>query len=202
MKKWVLAAAAAVGLAGGANAAVITLESVTANGPDDFTFEYQGTLGPDEGVRAGDRLVIRDFRGYIAGSIFGGGPNLIATTELVSGDPLTPGFDDDASIVNLVFTYTGPDFRTSGGPFAPFNFDGLGARSTFGNTRADAMFTLTTKNNPDGQPGGTGTPIFTLGQVSVPNAIPEPASWAMMIGGFAMAGAAMRRRARMTQVTA
>ncbi len=29
----------------------------------------------------------------------------------------------------------------------------------------------------------------------VGNAVPEPASWAMMIGGFALAGAAMRRRA-------
>jgi hypothetical protein len=29
-----------------------------------------------------------------------------------------------------------------------------------------------------------------------PAAVPEPASWAMMIGGLAMAGAAMRRRTR------
>ncbi len=27
-------------------------------------------------------------------------------------------------------------------------------------------------------------------------AVPEPATWALMIGGFAFAGAAMRRRAR------
>lgn len=30
---------------------------------------------------------------------------------------------------------------------------------------------------------------------SVSGAVPEPATWAMMIGGFALAGAAMRRRA-------
>jgi hypothetical protein len=201
MKKWVLAAAAAMGLAGGANAAVITLESVTGSS-GDFTFNYQGTLGPDEGVRSGDRLVIRDFAGYIDGSIFGGGANITRSVEFVSSDPVTPGFTDDPNLINLVFTYTGPDFRTSGGPLSPFNFNGLGARSTFGLLRADAFFTLTTKNNPDGQPGGTGTPVFTLGQVSVPTAIPEPATWAMMIGGFAMAGSAMRRRARLTQVTA
>jgi hypothetical protein len=201
MKKWVLAAAAAVGLAGGANAAVITLESVTGSS-GNFTFNYQGTLGPDEGLRSGDRLIIRDFAGYIDGSIFGAGPNLATSVEFVSSDPVTPGFNDDPNLVNLVFTYTGPDFRASGGPFAPFNFSGIGARSTFGLQRADAFFTLTTKNNPDGQPGGTGTPVFTLGQVSVPTGIPEPASWALMIGGFGMAGAAMRRRVRMTQVTA
>jgi hypothetical protein len=33
-----------------------------------------------------------------------------------------------------------------------------------------------------------------LGQFSVNAAVPEPASWAMMIGGFALAGAALRRR--------
>jgi hypothetical protein len=201
MKKWVLAAAAAVGLAGSANAAVLTLEAITTNGPNDFTFRYQGTLGPDEGVRTGDRLIIRDFAGYIDGSI--SAPGAVTTsTEFVSTDPLTPGFDDDASLVNLVFTYNGPDFRTSGGPFPSFNFNGLTARSTFGFTTADAFFTLTTKNNPDNQPGGSGTPVFTLGQVSVPNAVPEPATWAMMIGGFGLAGAAMRRRATATQVTA
>ncbi len=29
---------------------------------------------------------------------------------------------------------------------------------------------------------------------ALPGAVPEPATWAMMIGGFALAGAAMRRR--------
>lgn len=201
MKKWVLAATAAIGLAGSANAAVITLESVTDNGPNGFTFRYQGTLGPDEGVRSGDRLVIYDFAGYIDGSIMAPG-SVQTTTELTSSDPVTPGFSDDPTLVNLVFTYTGADFRASGGPFAPFNFNGLSARSTFGGTIADAFFTLTTKNNPDGAPGGSGTPVFTLGSVTVPNAIPEPATWAMMLGGFGLAGAAMRRRARVAQVTA
>jgi hypothetical protein len=202
MKKWVLAAAAAVGLAGSANAAVITLQSTTNNGPNDTTFRYQGTLGPDEGLRSGDRLIIYDFRGYIAGSIFSPSATVITSTENSSGDPVTPGFNDDPNIVNLVFTYTGPDFRNENGPFAPLDFNGLGARSTFRNLGVDAFFTLTTKNNPNGQPGGSNTPVFTLGNVTVPNAVPEPASWAMMLGGFGLLGAATRRRARATQVTA
>lgn len=202
MKKWVLAAVAAIGLAGPASAAVITLESVTNNGSGNNRFTYQGTLGPDEGVRSGDRLVIFDFAGYIAGSIFSPSANLVATTELTSGDPVTPGFDDNPGIVNLVFTYVGPDFRDEGGPFGPFNFNGLGASSTFSGRGVDAFFTLTTKNNPDGAPGGTGTKVFTLGQVTVPNAIPEPASWAMMLGGFGLLGAAVRRRNSVVRVTA
>jgi hypothetical protein len=32
-------------------------------------------------------------------------------------------------------------------------------------------------------------------------AVPEPATWAMMIGGFGMVGAAMRRRKAQVRVT-
>jgi hypothetical protein len=35
-----------------------------------------------------------------------------------------------------------------------------------------------------------------LGSFVIPNAVPEPASWAMMIAGFALAGGALRRRTR------
>ena len=39
----------------------------------------------------------------------------------------------------------------------------------------------------------TGNEPVTLGMLS--SAVPEPATWGLMIGGFALAGAAMRRRA-------
>ena len=70
LKTWILAAAAVFGAAGSANAAVVTLETVSTNGANDYTFSYRGTLGPDEGLRSGDRLIIYDFAGYIAGSVF------------------------------------------------------------------------------------------------------------------------------------
>jgi hypothetical protein len=200
MKKlrFVMAAAAAA-MAVPASAAVMTLTSVTANGANDFSFTYQGTLGPDEGVRSGDRLIIYDFNGYIDGSIFTPGANVVGTTELTSSSGLVaPGFNDDPNVVNLVFTYVGADFRNTGGPFSPFDFDGLGARSTFAGKIADAFFTLTTKNNPDGLPGGSNTAIYTLGAVTVPAVlpVPEPSTWALMLGGFGLAGCALRRRDR------
>ena len=40
---------------------------------------------------------------------------------------------------------------------------------------------------------GTSANIDNL-VVNVAAAVPEPASWAMMVGGFGMLGAAMRRR--------
>lgn len=209
MKKLLLAAAAAVGLAGGANAAVITLEGVSANGPNDFTFTYESTLGPDEGVRSGDRFVIFDFAGYIDGSVTSASPLLTASSELTSPTAImTPGFTDDAGVANLVFTYNGPDFRTTGGPFAPFDFNGLSARSTLGGRAPDGFFAMTTKNNPNGAPGGANTPVYTMGAVTVPGsgnfpgAIPEPATWAMMLGGFGLLGGAVRRRNRAASVTA
>lgn len=206
MKTILLAAVAALSLAAPASAAVLTLQGVTNNGPSDFTFTYRGTLGPDEGLRSGDRLIIYDFAGYVPGSISAdGNANVAVSTEFTSpGGFVTPGFNDDPSLVNLVFTYTGPDFRNTGGPFAPFDFAGLSARSTFGGLGLDAFFTLTTKNNPDGVPGGSNTAVFTLGQVTVPvaAAVPEPATWAMMLGGFGLIGAATRRSSRMARVAA
>ena len=205
MRKSIIAAAAILGMASAAQAGVITLQSLVANGPSDFTFTYQGTLGPDEGVVSGDRLIIYDFRGYIADSIFSDIATVTATTELTSPSGIvTPGFDDDPGIINLVFTYVGPPFRASGGPLAPFDFDGLGARSTFGGTISDAFFGLSTKNNPDGIPGGSGTKIFSLGEVAVPNqqAIPEPATWAMMLGGFGLIGMVARRGRRPHRLSA
>jgi hypothetical protein len=191
MKKWVLAAAAAVGLAGAADAAVVTLQGVTANGANDFTFNYQGTLGPDEGLRSGDRLVIFDFAGYIDGSIFAGLPQVVASTEAVSSSVfLAPGQSDDPNLVNLVFTYNGPDFQVEDGPFAPVSFNELGARSVYGQTAFDAFFALTTKNNP---PPEATTATAQIGVVQVP-AVPEPETWAMMIAGFGLAGMAARRR--------
>jgi len=200
MMKRALAAVAALGLAGTAQAAVVTLQGITPSGPSSSTFNYQATLNTDEGLRTGDRIVIFDFAGYVNGSIFSNSTRLTTSIENVSPTALvTPGFNDDAALPNLVFTYTGPNFRSTG-PLAPFNFS-IGASSIFGQAVVDAFFSLTTKNNPSRE---RGSKIFTLGTTMVPGGavVPEPASWALMIGGLGLAGAAMRRRARAPRVLA
>ncbi len=44
--------------------------------------------------------------------------------------------------------------------------------------------------------------MFVIAPKSVPGAVPEPATWAMMIGGFAIAGASLRRRAAVAKAVA
>jgi hypothetical protein len=181
-------ATAMLAVAGSATAAVVTLQSIVGSG-SNFTFRYQATLGPDEGVRSGDRFTIFDFGGYVPGSVSSSG-NIVGTTELTSGGLIDPGQSDDPMLANLVFTYVGPDFRSEGGPFAPFDFNSLTARSIFGTTRLDAFTTVTTKNNPA---AAANTTLITLGITDVAGAVPEPATWGMLLMGFGFVGAFARR---------
>jgi len=192
MKKWVFAAAAAMGLAGAADAAVITLQDVSADG-DSFRFGYQATLGPDEGLETGQSFYVFDFFGYVDGSGFAP-DNFTVATEAESGVVMLPSRTDSAELANLVFTYNGPTIRAEDGPLDALNLGRFGALSTVAQTTVGSFTTYALKNNP---PEAAGTPTIQVGLVQVP-AVPEPASWAMMIGGFGLIGAAMRRRSTAT----
>lgn len=197
MKPLVLAAVAAVALTGPAHASIIPiLGSVTADG-SDFKFNYTGRLEGTEGVKAGNQLVIVDFAGYVPGSVFSTLADVSASTSasLPAGLLLAPGVLDSAAIPDLVFTYTGADFHTTGGPYPGWtDFSGIGALSTIGTVQGGSYSSVTVKNFPQLE----GSPVFTEGQVNVPGigAVPEPATWAMMLLGFAGLGGLLRRRAR------
>jgi hypothetical protein len=194
MKLFALAAVTAVVLSGAAQASVIpVLSSVTPDG-SNFLYSYTGELATDQGVTNGSKLVIIDFAGYVAGSVHSPYSTVTASVQntLPAGMLLDPGFSDNASIPDLVFTYTGPDYRTSGGPYPTLtDFSGLTAESTFRNITMGSFSALAVKN--DGNEAGT--PAYNVGQISVPlGPVPEPSSWALMLAGFFGLGMVLRRR--------
>ena len=51
-------------------------------------------------------------------------------------------------------------------------------------------------------PGGDGNDYVGNFRIDATGAVPEPAAWGLMLAGFAMVGASMRRRSRMPTITA
>ena len=76
--------------------------------------------------------------------------------------------------------------------------NGVEGTTTFWSVAGDfrQSFTLTGNLNLAGGPFASNENNNV--QLLVGNAVPEPATWAMMIGGFGLVGAAMRRRAKVT----
>lgn len=67
-------------------------------------------------------------------------------------------------------------------------FTPLGSIASLGDTPASLTFSFT-------QTGGAGSAVSGSFSFAAPPAvIPEPATWGMLIGGFGLTGAAMRRR--------
>lgn len=202
MRTVLLAAAAVIALAQTAHASVIpTEDGVTPDG-SDFKFEYTAQLAGDQGLTTGDKLVIVDFAGYVAGSIKSVDPHFTASVSntLPAGMVLPDGVTDNASIPDLIVSYTGPNLHTTGGPYPGLtDFDGISALSTFGGVTTGYFSATAIKN--DGVE--VGTTAFNTGNVGVPgpmSAVPEPASWALMILGFLGLGSALRLRRGRTLV--
>ena len=106
-----------------------------------------------------------------------GGPTSILTLKTLSGFPGAPSLVGNFANVTSISYGTSiagnAGFTTYSLSFSPVTAGSL--QLSFGTTSADNVGPL-------------------LDNVSVSQAVPEPATWAMMIGGFALAGAAMRRR--------
>lgn len=187
---------AAASAATPASAIVIFLSGAPTAVPGGYEFSYQGNFSNDEGIQTGSTLVIFDFAGYVAGSIFSPYADISATTEFVSSDvPVSPDFTDDPNLYNLRFTYSGATTLD----MSNIDFAGLTARSVLGGVTHDGFSAVTVK--VDGNE--IGTKVYSIGQVGVPTGVPEPAAWTMMLGGFGLVGAAARRRnRRMSFVTA
>ena len=187
---WV-AAVAVIGFASAAEANITpVLTGVTAEG-SNYRYTYQVTLDSDQGLINGSKVSIFDFAGF-AGGLTSSNLNFVPGTELFTLGQLTPpAFSDDPTILNLTLTWLGAAFHNTGGPFPETQFT-LSALSRFNTSRLDGFSSTAVKNN--GMSVGLRTD--NVGPIAVPFAagVPEPATWGLMIGGFGMAGVALRRR--------
>lgn len=101
-----------------------------------------------------------------------------AIWEVVSGRNVTSG---NSGINNLITNFSGADYRDY--------FD-----ASYGAVRS--RITLWTPKAPYVYPSKYGKQSFAIA------AVPEPATWVMMIGGFAAAGAMLRRSRRQVSLRA
>lgn len=134
------------------------------------------------------------------GDYFGGGPVTIKTgggaeVNTIFGQPTTNFIDRGVvtfgpSMQYAAFSTETPIRFTNGDNF-------IGLRTVAPNGDAFYGFAFST-NNVLNTIGFENVANTTITATSAAGAVPEPATWAMMIGGFAMAGVAMRRRARTT----
>lgn len=167
---------------------------------DRFAYNYSATLASDQALTVGSYFTLYDFVGFAG---FGMVPmNWTGTTALLGRTPSQTLPNDDATILNITFTYSGPDFNfnsTSQQELGNFVVFGSGDAVRFDDYTSEALL----NNGPT-----IGTPVQTIGQNAVgvsdggggdPNpAVPEPATWATMLVGLGLVGSVMRRRGKRT----
>jgi len=206
------AAMLALSLAGASRAAVIfdngpaigggfeATESLVA---DDFRFDDTTTVGGAGVFMDGQ---IDHWTGgfqYSIYSVVNGAPGTVLTSGDVTTQPVDQGPVDTQEIFLFQFDFVTPFVAQAGQSY----YLAIHARSDFRDN--DGIFwaftnlngSLGTQFQQNGQgdfiPVGGDMAFFLTGA-----AVPEPASWALMLGGFGLAGAGLRaRRQRLAVAT-
>ena len=196
MKKILLATVAIASLSSGANALTLIRADVTGPTGTIWTTGQTGnytlflqTPGLGDFINPNDEAVNL------------GVANSGTTRVLLAGEGFTPGTTSDSDpFYNLTLSFdTG---QTLTGTYTPMSntFNG-GTSIVSGNTTYSLIefsyrrFLGDTVQANRATPGGDGNDYngnFRINAVA--GAVPEPATWAMMIGGFGMMGVAARRR--------
>ncbi len=188
-----------------ANASIIpTLSGEPVDAGDGtFLYTYTATLASDQAVLDGSYFTLYDVVGFDRFGSLGDG--FTASSQLVGFTPSNVLPNDDNSILNVTFLYNGPSINFDG----PLSERELGTFEVYATAGAYGFgdFTAEAVRN-DGPTRGTLLANIGINAVGIPGGgdgnpslVPEPASWAMMVFGFGLVGAGMRRRTRTPVVT-
>lgn len=171
MLKFVASAVLALGVAVPAAAVSYTTDTATFTGLGD-------TIGsPFDQIRLNS----------VTGSATGPGTYVVNTVDFTVGINATAGatssgtFTDTATVFGAPFSYTVPYTLTIGGTDTIV----LGG-NTFYTSGVKVHFNTLTFSNV--------APGTVSGDLTATVSIPEPATWAMMVAGFGLVGAGVRRR--------
>lgn len=180
-----------------ATAAQASITPTLVGGPVDlgngtFRYTYDATLASDQALKTGGYFSLYDVVGFQGfGAVAAG---FTATAQFLGLSPSNVVPNDDASILNVTFSYAGPTINYDG-PLFERQLGFFEIISTSGVTGTDDFSSEAMRNS-----GPTkGSVVATIGTnaVTVPGMagnVPEPAMWAMLIVGFGMVGVQMRSR--------
>lgn len=195
MKKFLLATVAVAAFATGANALTLTNAAVTGPTGTIWTTAHTGNYTlflQNPGL--GDYLNPNDE------SINFNVNNMGITRALLAGEGYTPGTTIDSDpFYNLTLTFnTG---QTITGRYTPTTNTFLGGSSITDAGKTYSLIEFSYRRFLGdavqanvARPGGDGNDYVGNFRIDATGAVPEPASWALMVGGFGLIGVAARRR--------